>query len=142
MKELLKELEEMLMESSNYTKENRNSALYKIREELSRTVEPVAWMYDRVGYRVMPDGSMDDEIIKDLTTTDFAAAHSKIEHCHNIRPLFIHPTAKPVLLSDDELETIAVSDEFLLFCDQDEFNQISKAVEQAVLKANGLRGVE
>jgi NTP pyrophosphatase (non-canonical NTP hydrolase) len=32
-------------------------------------------------------------------------------------------------LTDDELERIAVEDEFLLYCSQDDFNEISRAIE-------------
>ncbi len=37
----------------------------------------------------------------------------------------------PVPLTDLQLSEIAVSDEFLLYCSQDEFNEIARAVERA-----------
>jgi hypothetical protein len=39
------------------------------------------------------------------------------------------PKRKP--LSEDELKTIAVADEFLLYCDEDEFIEIARAIEKA-----------
>lgn len=41
------------------------------------------------------------------------------------------PVAKLEPLSDAELKELAVSDEFLLYCDQDEFNEIARAIEAA-----------
>ena len=41
------------------------------------------------------------------------------------------PAAPAVPLTDSELAKIAVEDEFLLYCDQDSFNEIARAVEQA-----------
>lgn len=37
----------------------------------------------------------------------------------------------PVPLTDLQLSEIAVSDEFLLYCSQDEFNEIARAIERA-----------
>ena len=39
--------------------------------------------------------------------------------------------AAPVPLTDSELAKIAVEDEFLLYCDQDSFNEIARAIEAA-----------
>lgn len=39
--------------------------------------------------------------------------------------------AAPVPLTDSELAKIAVEDEFLLYCDQDSFNEIARAIELA-----------
>lgn len=44
------------------------------------------------------------------------------------------PPAAPapvVPLTDEQLARIAVEDEFLLYCDQDSFNEIARAIEQA-----------
>lgn len=41
------------------------------------------------------------------------------------------PPPKREPLTDAELEEIAVSDEFLLYCDQDDFNEIARATEAA-----------
>ena len=42
------------------------------------------------------------------------------------------PIAAPVVpLTDSELAKIAVEDEFLLYCDQDSFNEIARAIELA-----------
>ena len=42
------------------------------------------------------------------------------------------PIAAPVVpLTDSELAKIAVEDEFLLYCDQDSFNEIARAIEAA-----------
>lgn len=43
------------------------------------------------------------------------------------------PTLKPepVPLTDEQLAKIAVEDEFLLYCDQDSFNEIARAIERA-----------
>lgn len=50
--------------------------------------------------------------------------------------LYDYPAPRPdfVRLSDKEIKELAVSEEFLLFCDQDEFNQIARAVEHIVLR--------
>ena len=39
--------------------------------------------------------------------------------------------AQPVPLTDEQLAKIAVEDEFLLYCDQDSFNEIARAIEAA-----------
>jgi hypothetical protein len=44
----------------------------------------------------------------------------------------------PEPLSDDELVAMAVEDEFLLFCSEDEFIEIARAIE----KAHGITGVD
>jgi hypothetical protein len=41
------------------------------------------------------------------------------------------PAAPAVPLTDEQLAKIAVEDEFLLYCDQDEFNEIARAIELA-----------
>ena len=41
------------------------------------------------------------------------------------------PAAPVVPLTDLQLSEIAVSDEFLLYCSQDEFNEIARAIEAA-----------
>jgi len=50
--------------------------------------------------------------------------------------LYATPPAAPAPamrepLTDEQLARIAVEDEFLLYCDQDSFNEIARAVEQA-----------
>ena len=48
-------------------------------------------------------------------------------------PIRAHLAAQPapVPLTDLQLSEIAASDEFLLYCSQDEFNEIARAVERA-----------
>jgi hypothetical protein len=41
------------------------------------------------------------------------------------------PAAPAVPLTDEQLAKIAVEDEFLLYCDQDSFNEIARAIELA-----------
>lgn len=41
------------------------------------------------------------------------------------------PAAPVVPLTDEQLAKIAVEDEFLLYCDQDSFNEIARAIEAA-----------
>ena len=41
--------------------------------------------------------------------------------------------ASYVRLTEPELGEIAVQEQFLLFCDQDEFNDIARHIEQVVL---------
>ena len=57
----------------------------QIEEELSRPVEPVAWMYT----------DSDGTYFQNTGDTD-----------HGWVPLFPHPTAKPVHLSDDEIKSM------------------------------------
>lgn len=47
------------------------------------------------------------------------------------------PKPAPVLLTKVELERLCVEEEFLLFCSQDEFNDIAKTVESAVHRKSG-----
>ena len=49
----------------------------------------------------------------------------------DLRQAIAAPVAQAEPLSDEQLERIAIEDEFLLFCDVDEFIQIARAVEQA-----------
>ncbi len=46
-----------------------------------------------------------------------------------IRACLAQPEPEP--LTDLQLSEIAVSDEFLLYCSQDEFNEIARAIERA-----------
>lgn len=43
----------------------------------------------------------------------------------------VQSAAHAVPLTDEQLAKIAVEDEFLLYCDQDSFNEIARAIEQA-----------
>jgi hypothetical protein len=49
----------------------------------------------------------------------------------NVVPLYTSPPAREPL-SDDDLEKIAVDDEFLLYCGIDEFKEIARAIEKAL----------
>ncbi len=44
---------------------------------------------------------------------------------------YVKAQPAPVPLTDLQLSEIAVSDEFLLYCSQDEFNEIARAIERA-----------
>jgi len=44
---------------------------------------------------------------------------------------YVKAQPAPVPLTDSELAKIAVEDEFLLYCDQDSFNEIARAIELA-----------
>ena len=44
---------------------------------------------------------------------------------------FAAPAAPVLPLTDSELAKIAMEDEFLLYCDQDSFNEIARAIEAA-----------
>ena len=46
-------------------------------------------------------------------------------------PITLPPLPEPVPLTDEQLAKIAVEDEFLLYCDQDSFNEIARAIEAA-----------
>jgi hypothetical protein len=56
------------------------------------------------------------------------------EFGHDIKRLkeqFAELDTKRKPLSDEELKTIAVEEEFLLFCSEDEFVEIARAIEKA-----------
>ena len=101
-------------------------AIAALREALAAPEpEPVAW------YLPSPDG--DDSIFRDHRTV-VACTGNKWE---GFLPLYAAPPAAPapaapvVPLTDEQLAKIAVEDEFLLYCDQDSFNEIARAIEAA-----------
>ena len=60
-----------------------------------------------------------------------AAVFSQHYTTTKLVPLYAAPAAPVVPLTDSELAKIAVEDEFLLYCDQDSFNEIARAIEAA-----------
>lgn len=102
-----------LLERSLLNYELPPALIAEIETELSRPVEPVAWMYtDSTGTVFENSGDTD----------------------HGWIPLFTHPPAKPVLLSDTLIKE--------MWNDEIHYNSFARAIEQAVLKANGIGGVE
>ena len=102
----------------------------EIETELSRPVEPVyfAYKWDDGGFIGL---SEDREL-------DLADRKDVIEI-----PLFTHPPAKPVLLSDDAVwDAYTKSTLQVMNSEQDDIYSFAQELEQAVLKANGIGGLE
>jgi len=83
--------------------------------------EPVAWMYDWKTKVEQPFFEYKNHVTTDITDKT---------QMENIRPLYIAPP-KPDPLGAERLKAIAVADEFLLYCNEDEFIDIARAIEKA-----------
>lgn len=58
----------------------------------------------------------------------------QVEPCEPVAPAAPPAAPAPAMrepLTDEQLARIAVEDEFLLYCDQDSFNEIARAIEAA-----------
>ena len=103
----------------------------KERELLIRAVE---WMHE-LKYAWVEERDWGDRDLLDLV-----ADINKIEELlNNPEPTSALPKREPLSpLSDEKLKTIAVEDEFLLYCNEDEFIEIAREIE----KAHGIGGGE
>lgn len=96
-----------------------------IEEEISRPVEPVAYLKS-----------------VQLDHNDFELCISS-EWNNSAFPVFTHPPAKPVLLSANCVwDAYAKSTLQVMNSEQDDIHSFALELEKAVLKANGLGGVE
>lgn len=104
--------------------------IHVIKAELLRHVEPVAWGIFTVSTNEM---------------VGFSTAENQFlcNGMQKMRPLFTNTTAKPVLLSaDDVWDAYVRSTLQVMNSEQEDIHSFAEEVEQAVLKANGLGGVE
>ena len=95
--------------------------------------EPVAWQY-----RTKPNWIEewnDWENCSKGTYEDYKRFPIMHDWVYETRELYASPP-NCELLSDGELKTIAVEEEFLLFCSEDEFIEIARVIE----KAHGING--
>ena len=102
-------------------------AIAALREALAAPEpEPVAEVYRaRYGRRARNVG-VDD--VRKLNGVALPPLGTKLYAAPPAAPA---PAAPVVPLTDEQLAKIAVEDEFLLYCDQDSFNEIARAIEAA-----------
>jgi hypothetical protein len=93
--------------------------------------KPVAWITEWVQRYRHNDTPIMDRAVS-FTKGDTPAVPNP-----NYIPLYATPPKREPL-SDEKLKTIAVEDEFLLYCNEDEFIEIAREIE----KAHGIRGGE
>lgn len=123
-----------------------HDAITALREAIAApTPEPVAWQFRWTNPGNNP--SVDPSEIEwktvapkyPMTSIEDTLANLRAyrfdgKPCYEVRALYAAPPAAPapvVPLTDEQLARIAVEDEFLLYCDQDSFNEIARAIEQA-----------
>lgn len=81
--------------------------------------EPVAW---QLVAKFITDG--------DILQYTYSKPRDELYEYYRVTPLYASPPAREPL-SDEDLKTIAVEEEFLLFCSEDEFVEIARAIEKA-----------
>ena len=80
------------------------------------------------GWVMVPRGLLRRLIAEALT---FDPSLQDKEAIEQAKQLAASPAAPVLPLTDSELAKIALEDEFLLYCDQDSFNEIARAIEAA-----------
>ena len=83
------------------------------------------------GWVMVPRGLLRRLIAEALTFDPSLQDKEAIEQAKQLAASPAAPAAPVVPLTDEQLAKIAVEDEFLLYCDQDSFNEIARAIEAA-----------
>ena len=126
LQQALDALEAALSDDQPYI-ERSKAAITALREALAEPgPEPAAWKCANCGNTSDCQG-----VVQGDNWCNSCAV------CGQMQPLYAAPPAAPapaapvVPLTDEQLAKIAVEDEFLLYCDQDSFNEIARAIEAA-----------
>ena len=85
--------------------------------EQAEKQEPVAWLVEASDYR------------EAIVTSADHAQRVAVAHRASVRPLYTAPPQRGPL-TDERLRKMHHEDQFGLFCDYDEFEQIARAVER------------